>query len=812
MAIKLQGPEGSGNALPGAAQQARGVQAFGQQGITAANLPQENAGANVSAALQTAAAQQNLYDTVVKSASSLITQLEGHRAAEDDTISQKFYAEAKAKREEIKTRNYARAGKCEITLMTWADENDREFNEWANERLSGLTVNNPQTRDTLSANIKNFASMQYSEDQQAAIRKNTEEKSNAYLTQLQSLQDLAEKGPAGVAEAKKRADELKANPMAIVVGPDRVASTITTAISKGASSAAINAIKADPSKFLEQLKAGDWDVALAAHTPEEIEVYRQEAENQVKIRSIRADEDRNRTSETVYRSLELAMAKGNTVTKAEILGNPVLNDHHKTMLLNRIAQDEEAVRQKGERLNFLGQKYKLGGNSYMYMSPSEQAEYMILTAPGLMQAASKDQTSALQVAQTIKAQNGTIPDGIVLFAVQPPANTTDKKATDQWATNVITLTQSIDPTLANNEKVKQPLEIALRMKNFDESYEVAKQRVIDPESRKKLTSEFDPTLWKADSAFKDPAKFIAKQSGYSRKDIPLNLQAEYKEAIKLETMFGGSQEEIAKRAYNRLNVGVFKLPNGRELLIKDPPKLQEFEKKQFDKQYTDITKKYGIKEGSIVKKGDTVDGVPVYQVLNDLGLPIWDSNNRPVLIEIDRNKYRESELNQQIKQQSKPAALGGGIAPSSRGSTVKLVPATSPEGLKLSKIESQYPNTVGKNPGILRAIYAIESANGTQLKSPAGAEGPFQFMPDTARALGVKNTMDFDQSAAGAAKYMDQLINRYKGNVEHALMAYNWGPGNVDRWIRNGQKIGFIPQETKAYVAKAKSYIGTLNG
>lgn len=807
MAIKLQVPEQMGNALPSAAQQARGAQAFGQQGISAANLPQENADANVSAALQTAAAQQNLYDTVVKSASSLITQLEGHRAAEDDTISQKFYAEAKAKREEIKTRNYARAGSGEITLMTWADENDREFNEWANERLSGLTVNNSQTRDTLSAGIKNFASIQYSEDQQAAIRKNTEEKSNEYLNQLQSLQELAAFGPAGVAEARKRAVELKADPMAIVVGPDRAASIITTAISKGASSAAINAIKADPSKFLDQLKAGDWNDALAAHTPEEIELYRQEAENQVRIRSIRADEERNRTSETVLRSLELAMAKGNTVTKAEIIGNPVLNDHHKTMLLNRITQEEESIRQKGERLNFLGQKYKLGGNTYMFMSPSEQAEYMILTAPGLMQAASKDQKSAIQVARTIKAQNGTIPDGIVLFAVQPPADVTNKKATDEWATNIITLTQSIDPTLANNERVRQPLEIALRMKNFDEPYEVAKQRVIDPESRKKLTSEFDPTLWKADSAFKDPGKFIAKESGYSRKDIPVNLQAEFKEKIKLETMFGGSQEEIAKRAFNRLNVGVFKLPNGRELLIKDPPNLQEFEKKQFDKQFTDITKQYGIENGSIANAG-TVDGVLVYQVLNDLGLPVWDSNNRPVLIEIDQTKYKKSEL-ERLKQQS---ALGKGFTSPSRGSTVKLVPATSPEGLKITKIESQYPNTVGKNPGILRAIYAIESGNGKYLKSPAGAEGPFGIMPDTARELGIKDTMDFDQSAAGAAKYMDQLINRYKGNVEHALMAYNWGPGNVDRWIRNGQKIGFIPQETKAYVAKAKSYIGTLNG
>lgn len=806
MAIKLQVPEQAGNVLPGAAQQTRGIQAFGQQGIGAANLPQENAGANVSAALQTAAAQQNLYDTVVKSASSLITQLEGHRAAEDDTISQKFYAEAKAKREEIKTRNYARAGSGEITLMTWADENDREFNEWANERLSGLTVNNSQTRDTLSASIKNFASMQYSEDQQAAIRKNTEEKSNAYLTQLQSLQDLAEKGPAGVAEAKKRADELKSNPMAIVVGPDRAASTITTAISKGASSAAINAIKADPSKFLDQLKAGDWNDALAAHTPEEIEIYRQEAENQVRIRLIRADEDRNRASETVMREIELSMTKGNPITKAEVINNSALNDHHKTMLLNRIKQDEESTLQKGEKARNLDQLYKLGNNTYMYMSPSQQAEHMILTAPGLMQEASKDQNGAIKVARTIKAQNGSIPDGVVAFAIQPPADTTDKQKTDQWATNVIILAQSIDPALANNEKVKEPLGIALRMKNFNESYEEAKGKITNPETMKKLTSEFDPALWKLVPAFKEPGKFIAKESGYSNKEVPIQYQSEFIDAIKLESTKGGSREEIIKRAYSSLKLGVVKLPNGREVLMQDAPQLKEFEQKQFNKDFTAITTQYGIKNGSIGFRAKTEAGNNAYVILNEVGTPVYDENNQPVLIEIDFDKYKENSIRETTTRR-------GSSGPSVSGKiSSKLISADSAEGVKLSKIELQYQKTVGKKPGILRAIYAIESANGTQLESPKGAKGPFGLMPDTARELGVKDPMNFDQSSAGAAKYMDQLINRYKGNIEHALMAYNWGLGNVDNWIKNGQKNDSMPQETKAYVAKARAYLGDLNG
>jgi soluble lytic murein transglycosylase-like protein len=79
--------------------------------------------------------------------------------------------------------------------------------------------------------------------------------------------------------------------------------------------------------------------------------------------------------------------------------------------------------------------------------------------------------------------------------------------------------------------------------------------------------------------------------------------------------------------------------------------------------------------------------------------------------------------------------------------------------------------------------------------SAKGAQGLMQLMPDTAQQLAVLDVFDPKENIEAGAKYLKQLIDKYKGDLKLALGAYNAGPTTVDQ-------AGGIPdiQETKDYV------------
>ncbi len=98
--------------------------------------------------------------------------------------------------------------------------------------------------------------------------------------------------------------------------------------------------------------------------------------------------------------------------------------------------------------------------------------------------------------------------------------------------------------------------------------------------------------------------------------------------------------------------------------------------------------------------------------------------------------------------------------------------------------------------GLLNLVMMKESSGNTKAVSPAGAEGLFQFMPNTSSWLQIDPFHPY-QAASGAAKYLQYLINHFDGSLELGLAAYNAGMGNVRKYGNN------IPpfQETQQYVA-----------
>ncbi|MEW3955252.1 lytic transglycosylase domain-containing protein [Klebsiella pneumoniae] len=105
----------------------------------------------------------------------------------------------------------------------------------------------------------------------------------------------------------------------------------------------------------------------------------------------------------------------------------------------------------------------------------------------------------------------------------------------------------------------------------------------------------------------------------------------------------------------------------------------------------------------------------------------------------------------------------------------------------------------GLPAGLLSSVAATESGGDPFAESKAGAKGLFQFMPGTAKDMGLKGRDVYDphKSAEAAAKYLRWLMDATGGDLEKTLASYNWGLGNV-------QKKGMdnLPSETRNYVPK----------
>jgi len=116
---------------------------------------------------------------------------------------------------------------------------------------------------------------------------------------------------------------------------------------------------------------------------------------------------------------------------------------------------------------------------------------------------------------------------------------------------------------------------------------------------------------------------------------------------------------------------------------------------------------------------------------------------------------------------------------------------------KITQMIREVSDRYRVDPALVRAVIQTESNWNSSAISRKGARGLMQLVPGTAQQLGVDNAFDPKQNLDGGVRYLHSLLERYNGDLDKALAAYNAGPAAVDR-------AGGVPsyRETRKYVQK----------
>lgn len=141
----------------------------------------------------------------------------------------------------------------------------------------------------------------------------------------------------------------------------------------------------------------------------------------------------------------------------------------------------------------------------------------------------------------------------------------------------------------------------------------------------------------------------------------------------------------------------------------------------------------------------------------------------------------------------------------SGGATKKKPTSATHAGRPNASIKTQYgaaieeiARTYALESALIHAVVSVESAYNAAALSKKGAAGLMQLMPETAQRYGVTDRFDPVQNLHGGARYLNDLLKMFNGNLSLTLAAYNAGENNV---LKYGNQIPPF-QETRNYVPR----------
>lgn len=193
--------------------------------------------------------------------------------------------------------------------------------------------------------------------------------------------------------------------------------------------------------------------------------------------------------------------------------------------------------------------------------------------------------------------------------------------------------------------------------------------------------------------------------------------------------------------------------------------------------------RYGGSPTIMITNGGQVN--PNSRFVQELGLkpPVGSGPDRALLSQGTRERATQ-RMNMGMQQNAQQ--LAGPPAAN----------ADDPDESKVWKIAQEE----GVDPIMAMAIRKQESGGSNSAESGAGARGQMQLTEAAANEVGVDRN-DPDGNIRGGIRYYKKMLDRYNGNQDLALAAYNAGPGAVDQY-------GGVPPygETQKYIPAVKSH------